>query len=137
MKIEFGKHTLSKGEAFREGPIDLTVLSSRLVQEVNLIGSASAQRIDRGNAHHTLRFQIVRKHSSLDAALTHALLHASKIQGLEGLFKATSEDEKPSEITLQTAVMKRVESTVKGAITIDRYEIVGGLFQHKTQGELS
>jgi hypothetical protein len=136
MKIEFGNHTLSKGKAFREAPIDLTVISGRLIQEAHFIGAPVAQQIDRGNMHHSLRFQVVRKHASADAALKHALLHASMLQGLEATFKATSEDEGAS-ISLSSAVMKRIESTVKGAISLDRYEIVGGLFENTVKGALS
>ncbi len=135
MKIEFGTHLLSQGELHREDPIDLTVTSTRLVQDIHLINSPESKPIDRGNIRHTLRFQIVKKHDSVEDAIAHALMQASTLEGLEAPLKITLEEEKKELIKLRFAVMKRVESSVKGPISIDRYEIVGGLFEQTSKGE--
>ena len=128
MKIEFNHFTIARGEAHRESPIHFRVNSQTLVQEVHLIGAKSARTMDRGNRYHELKFEVVRKHSSPEKALQHALLHTSSLQGLEGKFRAISE-EGDLGVSLEHAVLKAVQIVVNGPLTVDRYEVVGGDFQ--------
>jgi hypothetical protein len=128
MKITFNHHVLARGASHHEHPVHLRVLSHTVVQSVYAIGAKSAQRIDRGNRHHELHFQVVRKHPSIEAALQHALLYTSALQGLEGDFRAISEGEAPVCVALGSAVLKAVQTTVNGPVTVDHYEIVGGDF---------
>lgn len=127
MKIQFHNHTIARGEAHRESPINFRVHSQNLVDSIHLIGSKSARPIDRGNRHHELDFEVVRKHPSPEKALQHALLHTSHLQGLEGKFRATSEETNIN-IILNHAVLKSVHITVNGPLTIDQYQILGGDF---------
>ena len=125
MKIQFHNHTIARGEAHRETPINFCVHSQNLIQEVHLIGAPTALPLNRGNRHHELTFDIIRKHPSPEKALHHALLHTTHLQGLAGNFRAISEETHLG-ITLNHAVLKSIHITVNGLLTTDKYQIIGG-----------
>ena len=129
MKITLNNTTLAAGKAFDEEPLSCSIVARRLVQEVCLIGAKAVQKKDRGNVQHLLSFTVIKKHASADRALAYSLALSGSLENASGVLTCQCEDSGQVAV-LETAVISKIQTSVRGPLTHVYYEIVGGLLTH-------
>jgi hypothetical protein len=93
MKIEIGAYTLCAGGI--ESPEDLSRDAADTLQVIEGLRAQYGQAINRGNRVHTLRFQITRTYSDVQAAETALLDHPADVP-TSGSVKITTEGASPT-----------------------------------------
>ena len=130
MKITLNDHILAGGISTNEEPTHLFIRGRRQVALLQKIRAESIEAMNRGNLQLELRFQVGRRHASIQAAHDHLLRHASQLTHAGGTVLIALEDDKQSCYQLPHAVLEQVEIYIQGNASYTTYTLIGGCLQY-------